>query len=1152
MMVPTGGMGVPLPGGNAAGVATLLPAGMAQNSVPVGGLMQPGQLACWPPGMIAPGGAPGLLPGVPGMPGMHGISVGMVHGGLASMAPGIAGSSVLAAVGGLPGGASAIGERSKKRNAKSRGKESKRDRDRGGKHTKEKEKGKANNIDREKGKTKSKNRHLDKEKEKGRQTKKQNKKQKLKVKVKGKEQGKESNAQKGSGKDRRKEKRRLSRQKHRRRESPSDSSDTSSSSSSSSSMNVKQKEKLRPRSESKSSYDDEESGSPDASSTGKVARNVYDSRGEAGVIPSKGFSPAMASPAEAPAIGIPAKGFSTALPCPAGATANSSTPANEAASGWSMESQAHGFQKLEKLDVLQLPRALIGRILGKEDATIRDIRARSGARVDAKDQDEDPVQVQISGSNEAVECARSMLLDVAEGAAIAIGGDGAPNEVSSLVRGAESGAEHQKECVSGTADNLQKVATDTSPTLASGSGSANGVCVDTAPLPPMVEEYVDLPRTATGKVIGTRGQQIAEVRQKSGAQVDVDKSPSGCRVRVVGSREQADAAIVLIKQILEPVGGQDETIGIPRNAVGRIIGAGGSRIQELQEKSGAKIDIDRTTEQCHVRFSGTAEAIASAKAMVVEILEGRDRPSPNENLQTMEIPSSFTGRLIGPGGTQINDIQKRSGAKVDIDKSKEPCIVRMTGSAEAVAAAEVMIREVMHASSSVPKLLALQGLSGAAGAGLGSQLPGPGFPVIGGSIAPLLALPPPKRGELLDEETIKFDIPLAIADRVLSGGTWPRVVEQKTGARIVVLRDASSCRLEMSGQPEQVIEAEQMAEDAVKCINTLVAAGSIASAATAAAPRPVAALPGPTGGGSNAASMTAPMIASPMQTLAEAAVPIGSAASAPSVLPLPSPPPMSAPGATVVRRPPVSHPPLTAPLPMATSPVGVQALGGSPPIAEVSLVPCSNSLTLQDGAVAAAKLESLLRSALRPPAPQSLPVHGEGSLPRSVFVAAPEVSPPVPPLGLAPDFGPSPSLATIPNQQGPPPQAFSGGSDVSGGLFWDMGPGRPDRPVRPSVARAMDAAAAAAAATSALAGCGVTLPVLGGSMCPLPGSTGGSPWADVPVTSQATVPSSPQWQTTAPQLLATTGPSPVWQAPTPEASLPGACSLVRPPASVLG
>lgn len=83
-------------------------------------------------------------------------------------------------------------------------------------------------------------------------------------------------------------------------------------------------------------------------------------------------------------------------------------------------------------------------------------------------------------------------------------------------------------------------------------------------------------------------------------------------------------AKAMINAIMSPPPdtGQGDYLEIPRSAVGRIIGAGGARIQELQDRSGAKIDIDRQPDRVLVRFAGLAENVQLAKTLVTEVLEG--------------------------------------------------------------------------------------------------------------------------------------------------------------------------------------------------------------------------------------------------------------------------------------------------------------------------------------------------------------------------------------------------------------------------------------------------------------------------------------------------------------------------------------------------
>lgn len=111
----------------------------------------------------------------------------------------------------------------------------------------------------------------------------------------------------------------------------------------------------------------------------------------------------------------------------------------------------------DHIDVLELPRHLIGRIIGKAGATIKSIRERSGARIDARDQTEDPVRVLISGTKDAVELAKSMLLDVAEGAAIAAGADGLASEKDVLNQNRDSNVGGEAPVASAGNDKPQPV-----------------------------------------------------------------------------------------------------------------------------------------------------------------------------------------------------------------------------------------------------------------------------------------------------------------------------------------------------------------------------------------------------------------------------------------------------------------------------------------------------------------------------------------------------------------------------------------------------------------------------------------------------------------------------------------------------------------------
>ena len=56
--------------------------------------------------------------------------------------------------------------------------------------------------------------------------------------------------------------------------------------------------------------------------------------------------------------------------------------------------------------------------------------------------------------------------------------------------------------------------------------------------------------------------------------------------------------------------------------------------------------------------------------------------------------------MIGKGGATVNRLQEETGARIDIDRDNETCVV--SGSADAVAAAVPKIRLVMAEGDSAP------------------------------------------------------------------------------------------------------------------------------------------------------------------------------------------------------------------------------------------------------------------------------------------------------------------------------------------------------------------------------------------------------------------------------------------------------------------
>jgi far upstream element-binding protein len=121
----------------------------------------------------------------------------------------------------------------------------------------------------------------------------------------------------------------------------------------------------------------------------------------------------------------------------------------------------------------------------------------------------------------------------------------------------------------------------------------------------------------------------------------------------------------------------------PKALVGRLIGKQGDTIKDLQRRSGARIQIDQNFPEGTPRVV-TVEGSAQCVALGVQLVRSLIGNSPavgNGNpgkMTTFECPKALVGRVIGKGGETINELQRRSGARIQIEQrvpEGAPCII---------------------------------------------------------------------------------------------------------------------------------------------------------------------------------------------------------------------------------------------------------------------------------------------------------------------------------------------------------------------------------------------------------------------------------------------------------------------------------------------
>ncbi len=231
-----------------------------------------------------------------------------------------------------------------------------------------------------------------------------------------------------------------------------------------------------------------------------------------------------------------------------------------------------------------------------------------------------------------------------------------------------------------------------------------------------ITSYCLVPANRAGLVIGNRGETLKRIEKMAQVKLQFDQqwlSPNNeKRVQIIGLPEDVEEAIKLIKEkSREPDGKYPPIqISVPSHKVGLLIGKGGETIRELQERSGAKIMItpdggqDQMTGERPIQISGDDASVQRAREMINDLVTHGTKPSMHgssfaagRNAQTIQIPESAVGAIIGKKAETLKSFQAMSNAKIFIEPTLQPGmtkrVIHISGSPECVAYAQQLIED---------------------------------------------------------------------------------------------------------------------------------------------------------------------------------------------------------------------------------------------------------------------------------------------------------------------------------------------------------------------------------------------------------------------------------------------------------------------------
>uniref|UniRef100_A0A8C2L0S3 Poly(rC) binding protein 4 n=1 Tax=Cyprinus carpio TaxID=7962 RepID=A0A8C2L0S3_CYPCA len=220
--------------------------------------------------------------------------------------------------------------------------------------------------------------------------------------------------------------------------------------------------------------------------------------------------------------------------------------------------------------------------------------------------------------------------------------------------------------------------------------------------PPVTLRLV-IPASQCGSLIGKGGSKIKEIREKTGAQVQVagDLLPNSTErgVTISGSQEAIIQCVKLICTVILESPPKGATIPYrPTPAPGTVLLAG-NQAYTVQNQYGIP-----HSELAKLHQLSMQQGLAPmAQPTATQVLPAGMESSSQTASQELLIPNDLIGSIIGRQGTKINEIRQVSGAQIKIGSQLDSTSdrhVTITGSPISINLAQYLITSCLETAKS--------------------------------------------------------------------------------------------------------------------------------------------------------------------------------------------------------------------------------------------------------------------------------------------------------------------------------------------------------------------------------------------------------------------------------------------------------------------
>jgi hypothetical protein len=206
--------------------------------------------------------------------------------------------------------------------------------------------------------------------------------------------------------------------------------------------------------------------------------------------------------------------------------------------------------------------------------------------------------------------------------------------------------------------------------VANKSGKGPGGSSATLLIAPDERRFKQVTVTGEGPEAGAQRRICQDIAARTHVTVDLhvnkDRSLS---ISITGKPDAVQEAKRSLSRELVTQGQLE--LDVPQEYYRFILGKSGTRLQEIERNTGARINVPRSREVGEeIIITGSKEAMLAAKQAILEIYQDQVRRAQ----ESLVVPKIYHPFLCGPNNRYLEDIIERTGAKVNVP----PVMYRVT------------------------------------------------------------------------------------------------------------------------------------------------------------------------------------------------------------------------------------------------------------------------------------------------------------------------------------------------------------------------------------------------------------------------------------------------------------------------------------------